>query len=120
MYEVLNDMNSHVMSIRISGRLGETDCERLQPWLKQQIATHKSPSLMVLMDDFEGWKSVGALLDDVKHDATYDACLRQVAIVGDRIWQKWATRMAAPFSKADVRYFEIDSISQARAWLTEH
>jgi len=43
----------------------------------------------------------------------------RVAIVGDRAWQEWGTRLSKPFFKAEMRYFERDKAADARAWLTE-
>jgi len=117
MYEVMNEPNPNILAIRIGGKLDEDDYDRLQPWLKERLDEQKSPSLLFVMDDFQGWNSVGALVENVKLDARYHDGPRQVAMVGDRGWQKWMTRVAAPFAKADIRYFGTDEISQARAWL---
>lgn len=118
MYKVMNEPTPQVLAIRIGGKLGQDDYDRLQPWLKERLDEQKAPSLLVVMDDFQGWNSVGALVEDVKLDARYHDGLRKVALVGDRGWQKWMTRVAAPFAKADVRYFESDQIAQARSWLS--
>jgi hypothetical protein len=116
MYEIMPETTPEVLAIRIKGSLDKADYERLGPWLDARLAEHAHPAMLFVMDDFEGWDSLGALIEDVKLDIKHHDDLSRVAIVGDRAWQKWMTWLGKPFTSAELRYFERDDLDAARVW----
>lgn len=73
--------------------------------------------MLIVMENFEGWESAGAFIEDGKIDLAHQNDLRRVAMVGESTWQKWLTQIAVPFAKAKVRYYDLKDIEQARVWL---
>lgn len=116
MYEVMPESSDDVLAIRVSGKLSTADLGRLRGWLRERLAQSRCPALLVLMEDFSGWEGLGALVDDAKLDVEVQDDVGRVAMVGERAWQKWMTRIAAPFFKAEVRYFERSELPAARHW----
>ncbi|WP_119422110.1 STAS/SEC14 domain-containing protein [Desertibaculum subflavum] len=116
MYEVMPESDGDLLAIKVRGKLAKSDYARLRPWLDQQLAVHPRPSLLVLMQDFEGWSGAGALVEDLRLDAAHYRDLRRIAMVGDSRWQEWMTWLAKPFTAAEVRYFDRADLTSARAW----
>lgn len=116
MYEVMSETDGDLLAIRVQGKLGKDDYARLRPWLDRQLAAHPCPSLIVVMEDFEGWSGAGALLEDLKLDAAHYNDLRRIAMVGDSRWQEWMAWLAKPFTAAEVRYFDRTDLAAAQSW----
>ncbi len=116
MYEILPQTSDDLLAIRVSGTLSKADYERLHPWLDEQLAKHPRPSLLIVMKDFSGWDSVAAMIEDLKIDMEHRNDVRRIAMVGEKAWQKWMTWASKPFTRAEVAYFEMDELEQARKW----
>ena len=44
----------------------------------------------------------------------------RIAMVGEKDWQHWMTRIASWFVDADVRYFDASQESEAERWVREN
>lgn len=107
-----------VVLIKASGRLSKADYERFVPEFERTVRARGPVRILIELDDFHGWDLPG-LWQELKFDTTHQNDMGRVAIVGDRGWQEWGTRLSKPFFKAEMRYFNRDQASAARAWLTE-
>jgi hypothetical protein len=106
-----------IVTIKASEKLSKADYDRFVPEF-ERIAQARGPVRMLIeLDDFRGWDLPG-LWEELKFDTTHQSDLGRVAIVGEKAWQEWATRLSKPFFKAEIRYFESDQATDARAWLT--
>ncbi len=119
MYEILPESGGNVVGIRATGTLTRDDYDQLAPYLEAQMAAHAPLRVLVLLDDWHGWDSLGALWQDVKLDAHLATRVERVAMVGDENWQRWATLLASPFTRGTVRYFSRDQMGAAWAWVRE-
>jgi hypothetical protein len=109
--------NTGVVVIKASGKLAKADYDRFVPEF-ERIARASGPMrLLVELDDFRGWDLPG-LWEELKFDTTHQNDMGRVAIVGEKAWQEWGTRLSKPFFKAEMRYFDRDKAADARAWLT--
>ena len=106
-----------IVVIKASGRLSKVDYDRFVPEF-EQIARSRGPLRMLIdLDDFHGWDLSG-LWEELRFDTTHQSDMGRVAIVGDRAWQEWGTRLSKSFFKAEMRYFERQEEAAARPWLT--
>ncbi|MBU1313121.1 MAG: STAS/SEC14 domain-containing protein [Alphaproteobacteria bacterium] len=119
MYQIMTETDIRVLAIRVRGTLNKADYDGLHSWLDDQLQRRPRPSVLVVMEDFEGWESISALLEDGKIDLVHQDDVQRVAMVGDKRWQKWMTVASQPLSKATIRYFDVDEIDAARAWLRD-
>jgi hypothetical protein len=70
------------------------------------------------LHDFKGW-TAGALWEDTKFAVKHFNDIDRLAVVGESKWQEGVTLFVKPFTSADVRYFEMEEIDQARQWIRE-
>ncbi|SLN73897.1 STAS/SEC14 domain-containing protein [Oceanibacterium hippocampi] len=117
MFEILAESTPDILAIRISGKLDKSDYDRLHPWLDQRLHEQPRPAMLIVMEDFRGWDSLGAVVEDIKLDMAHHDDLRRIAMVGDQAWQKWMAMIAVPFVSAEIRYFDANEIDLARIWL---
>jgi len=107
-----------VLHVRLNGKLTDADYQQFVPEVEELIARHGSLRLLVEMTDFHGWQA-GALWDDLKVYLKHGDEIERLAIVGEKKWQEWMTRLSAPFLHSEARYFDHEQAAEARRWVLE-
>lgn len=107
-----------LVEIDASGKLSGADYDRLVPELERLASERGQLRLYIVLRDFRGWDLEGAWRD-LKFDIEHQDEMDRIAIVGEKTWEKWGTKLSEPFFKADVRFFTPDHAAEARAWLRE-
>lgn len=106
------------VEIEVSGKLTEADYEVLVPEV-ERLAQERGPlRIYIELSDFRGWSPSG-LWREVEFDVRHQDAMKRVAIVGEKAWEEWGTRLSKPFFKADVRYFPSEKAGAARSWVRE-
>ena len=116
MYEVLPETHHDLVALRLSGTLDADDYHAFTPLIESAIERHGKVRLFWEMRDFSGWSPGGAGTDlgfDVRHASDF----KRIAIVGEKAWHEWMTKLMKPFTSAEVKYFEIPEREQALAWV---
>lgn len=109
-----------VVVVTASGRLSDEDYKRFVPEFEGLAARAGGPlRMLVELVDFQGWEP-RALWDELRFDAAHRDAFGRMAVVGDKAWQEWGTKLSKPFFAAEMRFFEPSRIDAARDWLAEH
>ena len=109
-------VSQDVVHIEVSKKLTRADYDELIPSWKEMIAQEGALRMVFIMKDFEGWEP-GAAWQDLQFDLEYASKIDRVAMVGDKRWEKWLTKLASFFVKADVKYFDATELSAAEQWI---
>ena len=80
------------------------------------VVQHGNIRVLFDMIDFHGWEA-GALGDDTKFTFQHFSDISQIAMVGDKTWEKAMSAFCQPFTMAEVRYFDWTELDEARLWL---
>jgi hypothetical protein len=104
------------LEILLTGKLAKEDYEQLVPAMERMVKEHGRLRILVEMRDFHGW-TAGALGQDLKFDAKHFKDIDRVAMVGETKWQHGMAIFCKLFTTANIRYFDLTAIDQARAWL---
>lgn len=105
-----------VVTVTASGTLSRADYERNLPVLARLLDERGPLHFLIVFDDLRGF-TVAALWADLKFDLKYRDSLGRQAVVGNRRWQAWATRLASPFFREELRYFDTARLDAARTWV---
>lgn len=107
-----------VLHIRAGGRLSEADYEDFIPLFERAAAKEAGtvPMVIELLPDFAGW-DLGGLWRDMKFDVRHKDQFGRIAIVGDKKWEEWATKLFDPLFRAEMRFFPTDRLDEAEAWV---
>jgi len=111
-------VHGKVMEVDLHGKLGREDYYRFIPETEKLIQEHGKVRILVKMHYFEGWKA-GALWEDIKWNAKHFNQIERLAIVGEKTWHQWMTGFCKPFTTTEVRYFTLEQLEDARAWVNE-
>lgn len=113
----ISDDTDGILTVRVSGRLTESELTDLQNRTAAAIGTHGRVRILVIAERFEGWQR--GRWDDFSFEEQYDPNIERMAIVGDRQWKDLALIFACkgirPFP---IEYFTPSEIEKARTWLT--
>ncbi|CAN5552334.1 STAS/SEC14 domain-containing protein [soil metagenome] len=117
MIEPLPSPHANVLGFKISGKLHDADYKTFVPLIDAAAATGKI-RVLAQFHDFHGW-DLHALWDDIKFSTTHCTTIERIAIVGEKAWESWMTKVCKPFTMAKIQYFEVSQIDAAWAWLAE-
>jgi hypothetical protein len=106
----------NLLLIHASGKLSKEDYRDFVPQFDQLIEQHGKVRVLFEMNDFQGWQPV-ALWEDTKLGFKHFGDIERVALVGEKRWQHWMSRFCAPFTRAEVRYFDRANEPAAEEWL---
>ncbi|NLF31423.1 MAG: STAS/SEC14 domain-containing protein [Planctomycetes bacterium] len=115
---IQEEIAGKVVEVTLSGKLTRGDYDRFVPQIEHLLAEHDKLRLLVVMTDFHGW-TAGGLWDDIKFDARHFRDIERLAFVGDKRWEKGMATFCKPFTRAKIRYFDHESVDEARRWIHE-
>ncbi len=119
MIEILDQTAGKVFAMKTSGKLSHHDYEQFVPMLEKLIEEHGSVRCLVEMTEFKGVE-LRALWDEIKFDVRHSRQIERCAVVGDRAWEAWMTRLSRPiFYKAEIRFFDVAERDRAWDWIKD-
>jgi hypothetical protein len=112
------EADGRVLAVRLTGKLEKADYETFAPKVDQLVEQHGSIRILVEMHDFHGW-TAGATWEDIKVALKHYRDIERIALVGETKWQQGMATFCKPFTKAEVKFFELGDAVQARTWILE-
>jgi hypothetical protein len=110
------EVHGRVLEIAVHGTLVREDYEAFVPETEKVIARYGKIRVLVTMHDFHGW-AAGALWNEIQWNAKHFNQVERLAVVGDKTWHRWMTNFSRAFTTARVRYFTLDQLDDAHAWI---
>ncbi len=108
---------SHVFAFKVTGKLDADDYETFRPRLEKIFKEEDHPlSLLIKLEDFEGWTAKAAW-EDMKIGFKHHDDFLRIAIVGSSLWQKLISGFGDLFTTTEIQYFEDES--EALSWINE-
>jgi len=99
---------SHVFAFKVTGKLEADDYNYFRPKLEALLEKENPLSLLIKLEDFEGWTAKAAW-EDMKIGFKHRDDFLRIAIVGDNPWEKLMVGFGDLFMDAKVKYFEDES-----------
>ena len=116
--ETLEIENGRILKIIVSGKLSKASYDFFNPRLDSLVERHGKIRILLEMTQFKGW-TLGAAWEDLRLGCKHFNHIERIAIVGDRQWEKAMVQLCRPFTRARIRYFEIDDLFDANDWIRE-
>ena len=112
----LSESSDSVIGFKVSGTVKKDDYQVLIPEVEAAVQNNKSANLLLDLTELEG-EALEAWGSDMKFGREYRKKINKMAIVGDKRWQQWMTKLAEPFFAKKARYFESSRANEAWVWL---
>ncbi|QSX34252.1 STAS/SEC14 domain-containing protein [Shewanella avicenniae] len=105
--------------IKAIGTLTHQDYQMMVPVLEAALEKVVQPHIYCVVDitELDGWEA-RAMWDDLKLGVQHGREFRKIAVVGNRDWQAWMTKVADWFTPTEMEYF--NQRHEAVAWLRQH
>lgn len=120
MIEAKESMEPEVLALNIRRKLTKGDLNDLLPALKKHTDSFDNPHLFIGMENFQGWEDTNAFWKDLKLDAEHIGKFDRIALVGDKRWEAWLTRLTDALTGNEIRYFYPDAKGRAWNWIHKH
>jgi SpoIIAA-like len=112
------EVGGKILVIYISGKLVKEDYPDFVSEFERLVREDGRLRVLFDMTDFRGWDA-DAAWEDIKFDIKHFADIEQMAMVGDKMWQRDMAVFFKPFTKATIRYFDHTDAADAQKWLAE-
>lgn len=116
MVETIKNTEDGLLGFKFSGKLHDEDYNKFVPTVEKAIKKHNKVKVLAQFENFEGWDQK-AMWDDFKFGTEDARKIGRLAMVGDKKWEEWMTKIAKPFMKGKVKYFDHNQIDDAWNWL---
>lgn len=118
MFEHLWDGAGKVLELKIDGMLTDRETGQIGRLIEDCQAQAGAINLLLDIEGFPNMDPEG-LLENVKFLRTYEAQVKQLAVVSNRVWIKSWILLGGLFLQTQVRYFDRSERVRARQWLQE-
>ena len=105
-----------ILIISVTGKLSREDYKSFVPKVEELILKFGKIRMVLEMRDFHGWDA-DALWEDIKFDIRHFSDIESLALVGDKKWEKGMSIFCKPFTKAQIKYFDLTEIYKAYEWI---
>ena len=123
------ETESGIVEMTVSGKVTHAEYQSAIPLMEKAIAAEEHLLVLITMVDFQGLE-LKAAWDDIMfafkhhgltfgHHVAGQPSIERMAMVGDSAWEEWVAKLAKPFTKPELRYFDSSQTQAARAWLRE-
>jgi hypothetical protein len=113
----ISNLGSAALELDVHGKLHGDDYRKFSTVAEQHIQEHGKISLLVRVEDLEGW-TPAAFWQDLKFDSKHYGDVSRLAIVGrEGDEREWMATLSRPFTSAEVEFFPAGRIKEARDWV---
>jgi len=106
----------HIYAFEVKGKLVAEDYAILRPRIERLLKKESPISLLIKLEEFEGW-TLQAMWEDLKLGMDYNDSFLRIALVGSRTIDKILSEIGDLFISAEIENF--DNESDAINWLIE-
>jgi len=116
MFREIMENDDAVIALVCEGNLSQDDLKRMHALLHDRLAAKARPGLLVHLEGFKGYEGAAAMLEDLKMDISHRNDFNRIAVVGERKWMEWGTRLAQFLTSGEMRWFNVEDADQAAEW----
>jgi|KBSMisStaDraftv2_1062788.scaffolds.fasta_scaffold488975_2 hypothetical protein len=112
------DNTEEVLTIRISGKLRQSELVTAQKNAAAILRKRGGSRLLVLAEKFDGWEK-GGDWGNLSGQEQLDAQIDRMAIVGEKRWEDVALLFTGKgLRHIEIEYFSPTDLPRARSWLS--
>lgn len=104
------------VGFKLSGDITKADYSIFVPVISEIVDQEGSVNLLLDITDLK-MEEPGAWGADLRFGKEYHDKIAKLAMVGDKAWEKWLTKLCTPFYAKDAKYFSANEQDEARAWV---
>lgn len=118
MVELKIDPERPIVEIALDGRISKAEFDDISSRLEAEFQKHGKLRIVEVVHSFAGMDPA-AYWDDIKFGFRHFRDFTRYAVVSDKKWAEVITALAAPIAPGEGRFFPLEKIDEARAWVAE-
>ncbi len=108
-----------ILVIKLIGELKREHLAESDKLLDKKLEGKKEARVLLDLRRYEGASELSTVWRELKLVTTHANRVEKIAVVGSLDWQRLATLLVSPFTRATERFFEPDEQQAAFRWLLE-
>ena len=116
MINVLKNQGENLIIVRAHGGLEKKDFEKINPVIEEFSKGSSHIKLFIELEEINHVKP-DTIMEDMRSHLRYNNSVKQIAVVGNKDWERIFTRLSEPFVSAEVRYFPESRSLEALNWI---
>ena len=114
------DYRGKILVLKLVGEFKKEHLEESDKLLDDKLEERQAPPPILLdLRRYEGAANLSDAWSELKLITNHGDRVEKIALVGSLDWQKLATLLVSPFTRAKERFFEPDEIQEALDWLRD-
>ena len=113
------DQRGKILVVKLIGEVKKEHFAESDQLLEEKIEGDEDAVVLLDLRRYEGASDLSTAWQELKLVHTHANRVEKIAVVGSLDWQKLATLLVSPFTRATERFFEPDEIQEAFDWLRE-
>ena len=113
------DLRGKVLVLKLVGELKKEHLADADQLLEDKLDENEGANILLDLRRYEGAPDLSTAWQELKLVTTHGDRVEKIAVVGSLDWQKLATLLVSPFTKATERFFEPDEVQTALEWLRD-
>ena len=113
------DQRGKVLVVKLTGELKKEHVAEADSLLDEKIGDDGDAQVLLDLRRYDGAPDLSTAWQELKLVTTHGNRVDKIAVVGSLDWQKLATLLVSPFTRAKERFFEPDEVQEALDWLRE-
>jgi hypothetical protein len=108
MIKKLDQSSGNVLGFKVSGDVVKANYDVMVPAVEAALKTDEMVTVLLDMTEFK-WEKVEAWGSDLKFGREFHDKIAKMAIVGEKTWEKWLTKLVDPFYAKEAKFFYPDT-----------
>lgn len=106
------------LTFKAIGKLTHGDYEKITPLIDSALKSVDNPKVKAFVDirELEGWE-LRTAWDDFKLGLKHGSEFSKIAVLGNKKWEEYMSKVASWFISGEIKYFEDES--EAFKWLED-
>lgn len=114
---ILGEMNdNHVLPMLVQNTITKDDFARVLPQMESLLNRHDEVRFYIKLEDFSGYE-LETLWQELKFDVQHLNEYGKTAVVGQKEWEKWGTKVSSLFTDAEMKFFPDEQADKAWDWV---
>lgn len=109
---------TNILELTLDGKLTYAELEQVKAELERMIEAHPKVRILEVIRNV-GAMEPRAVWEDLKFVPKHIRNFSHVAVVADQKWVEWITVALRAFIPAEVRFYHLSELEQARHWIRE-
>ena len=113
----IDNLNENkVLTVSAKGKITKGDYDIILPQMEKLLEKHGKLRFLINLEDIESVEPEAAW-EDLKFDRKHMDEYGKIAIVGEKNWEKWGTKISSLFFDPEMKFFYKDQKEMAKAWV---